>query len=190
MTLTDYYVKSFGGWRGKPLCGPTTSGTSACSSGVDGVQLAEAKRVLSSEIDLVMVTEWLSSPGHISHVGKALCFANDHGKLPWHAQADWDNRTVPSFEPRSPFGGGTSKLRPDGWLPENSTTLRRLWDLNKQDLELFEWVSSMVRGRVADVEGAQAAAALPPTPPTSSVEAFERYLESYRAPRGHAPRQR
>ena len=56
--FSNYYVKSFAGWRGEAMCDPSADG---CVGGVGPAQLEVAKQVLKSRFDAVLISEWLSS---------------------------------------------------------------------------------------------------------------------------------
>jgi hypothetical protein len=67
--VSNYYVKTFGGWLGAPLCdsssGPASDGSSQCVGGVGPQQLAVAKGVLEAHFHAVLITEWLD---HVAQV--------------------------------------------------------------------------------------------------------------------------
>ena len=75
--FSNYYVKSFAGWVGNAMC--DASKDRDCVGGVGRAQLEEAKRVLASRFDAVLISEWLSSRPQVrkEREGNGGCLAAD-----------------------------------------------------------------------------------------------------------------
>ena len=123
---SNYYVKSFAGYSGKSMCSGSSSSSSMhegkdanCVLGVGQPQLEAAKVALSQHINVILLTEWLSSRAQIAFLGHIFCFAHVAGVTPvmqhpptsksssFHSEG----REIPSFRSVRP-AGGHSKLRP------------------------------------------------------------------------------
>ena len=142
----SYYVRSF---ASAPLGALTRDDLAAARSGLSQM--------------VVLVTEYLSAPASIAFLGSELCFrVDDRGAPPVLRDAKGENRSVPPFEKRAPFGGGGSALRPAGWAPSADATAR-LFAANALDLELYDGVAADFRAR------AGAAASFPPLMPMDAV---------------------
>ena len=160
---SEYYTKSFAGWRGAAMCDARGDATCDAESGLGGAQLAAAFAVLASELDLILVTEWLSHPRSIALAATKLCFelAPD-GETPRRQDAARQTRSVPDFRKLQPFGGGHSAKRPPRWTPGDAQ-LKHLWNSNKLDLRLYEQAALDLRQRAPRVDAAPPHPSLPPT---------------------------
>ena len=103
-----------------------------------------AKSVLDDEVDVVLVTEYLSSPRSISFLARALCFDAPNGVPPTRRDGDGEARQIPSFDAKQPFGGGGTALRPQDWVPDDAH-LARLFQRNALDLRLFDDIARRFR---------------------------------------------
>jgi len=158
----NYFVKTFAGWEGKPMCRDAQQGGfelgPCAATGVGPAQLEEAKRVLAEKFDLVLISEWLSSRAQAALLADALCFESDGaGGTPTRQLEGVPGarvREVPSFKASRPAGGATNE-RPKGWRP-TAEEFRAVRQANALDLDLFQWAAETQRSKLASFLAARA----------------------------------
>ena len=167
--VSNYYVKSFAGWQGAPLCdGAAEAG---CVGGVGPRQLAQAKALLAARFHAVLVTEWLDHPATVEWLGRLFCFPTRPRALRKHKKLG----LVPfPLLAKKAAPGGHSTHRPAGWAPA-APALARLEALNALDLELFTWAAARLRRALGSLNGTssgssgQHGGAFPPLPEPAAL---------------------
>mmetsp|Transcript_31123 Transcript_31123/g.53623 ORF Transcript_31123/g.53623 Transcript_31123/m.53623 type:complete len:253 (+) Transcript_31123:239-997(+) len=162
--LDNLYVKVLSGVAGSAVVGRR--------------ELEQAKEKLS-EFGVVFVTEWLSSPPFQDYLSDVFCFAETTATLKYrhHKGAAGDVIPVPDLrQSRVTDLRGQEKEYAEQWRRQrygnaswwsdeaNTKALVGLKRRNQLDMELYQFASGLVRGRV----GSGRRGALPPLPCSGS----------------------
>jgi hypothetical protein len=158
--VSNFYVKMLAGWQGESLCNTTTTtNEEGCVEGVGPMQLAKAKKVLSSQFHVALIAEWLNTDAQIEWLGQVFCFPTVPRVTRLHKK--FGKVPFPLMK-RKAAPGGHSALRPNGWLPDPAT-LHELHRLNSLDLELFAWVEMRAR-KAIEIVNKSRGGTFPPLP--------------------------